>query len=93
MGHFLSFEPFDRAQLRSELAAYADDPRVSDVRVLGAIGVVETLETVDVAAAQSRFVDAGVWIRPFGRLVYVMPPYTIGAEDLSRLTAAIELAL
>ena len=49
--------------------------------------------TRDVAAAQARFVDAGVWIRPFGRLVYVMPPYTIEAEDLARLTAAIELAL
>ncbi|MFW2404359.1 MAG: adenosylmethionine--8-amino-7-oxononanoate transaminase [Gammaproteobacteria bacterium] len=81
------------SQLRSELAAYADDPRVSDVRVLGAIGVVETCDPVDVAAAQARFVDAGVWIRPFGRLVYVMPPYTIEAEDLTRLTAAIELAL
>jgi len=80
-------------QLRAELAAYADDPRVRDVRVLGAIGVVEMRDSVDVAAAQARFVDAGVWIRPFGRLVYVMPPYTIGAADLSRLTAAIELAL
>jgi adenosylmethionine-8-amino-7-oxononanoate aminotransferase len=48
---------------------------------------------VNVAEAQQRFVDAGVWIRPFGSLVYLMPPYVIEAEDLSRLTGAIELAL
>jgi adenosylmethionine-8-amino-7-oxononanoate aminotransferase len=48
---------------------------------------------VDVAAAQRRFVERGVWIRPFGRLVYVMPPYVIAAHELSELTAAIrELA-
>jgi len=80
-------------QLRRELAGYAAHPAVRDVRVLGAIGVVETHAPVDVAAAQQRFVDAGVWIRPFGNLVYLMPPYTIGTEDLSRLTAALALAL
>ena len=63
------------------------------MRVLGAIGVVETREPVDVATVQQRFVDAGVWIRPFGELVYLMPPYVIEADDLSRLTAAIRLAL
>lgn len=81
------------AQLRDELSAYANHPNVRDVRVLGAIGVVETCEPVNVAEAQQRFVDAGVWIRPFGSLVYLMPPYVIEAEDLSRLTGAIELAL
>jgi len=80
-------------QLRRELAGYAAHPAVRDVRVLGAIGVVETHAPVDVAAAQQRFVDAGVWIRPFGNLVYLMPPYTIGTDDLSRLTAALALAL
>lgn len=80
------------AQLSAELARYRDHPAVADVRVLGAIGVVELHEAVDVAAVQQRFVEAGVWIRPFGRLVYLMPPYVIGASDLSELTAAIALA-
>lgn len=81
------------AQLRTELATYARHPAVADVRVLGAIGVVETRAPVDVAAAQRCFVEAGVWIRPFGRLIYLMPPYVVEAADLSRLTAAIGLAL
>ena len=81
------------SQLHDELSQYKDHPEVSDVRVLGAIGVVETREPVDVEVAQRRFVEAGVWIRPFGTRVYLMPPYTIDAEDLSALTAAIELSL
>jgi len=81
------------SQLRDELSKYVDHPGVADVRTLGAIGVVETREPVDVAVAQRRFVEAGVWIRPFGTHIYLMPPFTIGSEDLSSLTAAIELAL
>ena len=81
------------SQLHNELSQYKDHPAVSDVRVLGAIGVVETRELVDVEVAQRRFVEAGVWIRPFGTRVYLMPPYTIAAADLSALTAAIRLVL
>lgn len=62
---------------------------VSDVRVLGGIGVVELVNPVDMKTFQPLFVDAGVWVRPFGRLVYLMPPYIISKEDLDTLTGAI----
>ena len=81
------------SQMRAELGAYAAHPAVANVRVLGAIGVVETHEPIDVAWAQARFVEAGVWIRPFGRLAYLMPPFVIEPGDLSQLTAAIGLVL
>ena len=62
---------------------------VKDVRVLGAIGVVELHKPVDMKTIQPMFVDAGVWVRPFGKLVYLMPPYIINDSDLGRLTAAV----
>jgi len=64
-------------------------PAVADVRVLGAIGVVELTEPVDMERVMPAFVDRGIWIRPFGRLVYTMPPYVIGEADLRRLTDGI----
>lgn len=77
------------AQLQSELQPLDRAAAVADVRVLGAIGVVEMHEPVNMRSAQSFFVEQGVWIRPFGRLVYLMPPFVVGTADLSRLTGAI----
>lgn len=65
-------------------------PGVADVRVLGGIGVVETETPVSTEALHSAFVERGVWIRPFNRLIYLMPPYVSPAEDIQRLCAAIE---
>ena len=79
--------------LRAGLAPCADLPSVADVRVLGAIGVVELREPVDMQAIQPAFVEAGVWVRPFGRLVYLMPPFVIGDDDLARLCAAVVAVL
>jgi adenosylmethionine-8-amino-7-oxononanoate aminotransferase len=62
---------------------------VADVRVLGAIGVVELTTAVDMKAITGQFIDAGVWVRPFGKLVYLMPPYIIDRQDLGALTAAV----
>jgi adenosylmethionine-8-amino-7-oxononanoate aminotransferase len=71
------------------LAPCAGMAGVKDVRVLGAIGVVELEKPVDMGLIQKRFVDRGVWVRPFGRLVYLMPPFMIGDDELARLTTAV----
>ncbi len=77
------------AQLEEQLAPCKDYNSVADVRVLGAIGVVEMKDFVDVATLQKRFVEAGVWVRPFAKLVYIMPAYSIEPADLCSLTAAV----
>lgn len=77
------------SQLAAELSRYADHPIVRDVRVLGAIGVVQSKEPVPVAGLQRVFVEDGVWIRPFNDLIYLMPPYVIDQDDLRRLTHAL----
>ena len=75
--------------LQQGLAACKELEQVVDVRVLGAIGVVETRLPVDMKTIVPAFVDAGVWVRPFGRLVYLMPPYIISDEQLVTLTSAL----
>ena len=77
------------SQMKEYLAPCRDMPQVADVRVLGAIGVVELKNPVDMDRVQPIFVEKGVWIRPFGRLLYIMPPYVISSDDLSCLTRAI----
>jgi adenosylmethionine-8-amino-7-oxononanoate aminotransferase len=75
--------------LNSGLAACAEFPQVQEVRVLGAIGVVELKQPVDMKTIQPAFVAQGVWVRPFGKLVYLMPPFIISEQDLSILTDAV----
>jgi len=77
------------AQMQRELEPCRGLPGVNDVRVLGAVGVVELDRPVDMRVVPGEFVRRGVWVRPFGCLVYIMPPYIMAPDDLSQVTRAI----
>lgn len=76
-------------QMKAELAPARNLPGVADVRVLGAIGVIEMDERVDPSIAHGLAAETGVWLRPFARNIYCMPPYVISPDELSRVTSAM----
>jgi adenosylmethionine-8-amino-7-oxononanoate aminotransferase len=76
--------------LEADLSPCIDFDSVKDVRVLGAIGVIELHTVVDMKSITERFVEAGVWVRPFGKLVYLMPPFIIEDDDLHFLCKAVK---
>lgn len=77
------------AGLEQGLRPAAAAPGVRDVRVLGAIGVIEMERPVDIGRVSHVYMDQGVWLRPFGRLIYTMPPFVAGAEDIQKITKAM----
>ena len=79
--------------LKEQLLPLKQHSRVKSTRVLGGIGVVEATQNVDMAVIQKRFVELGVWIRPFGKLIYIMPPFVSKTEELMLLINAISNVL
>jgi len=75
--------------VEAEPAEGPEDLLLRRCLVAGAIGVVELEERVDMSVVQPAFVEEGVWVRPFGRLVYLMPPFIIEQDDVEALTAAV----
>jgi adenosylmethionine-8-amino-7-oxononanoate aminotransferase len=76
-------------QLKQLLSPCAELPQVAEVRCLGAIGVIEMQQAVEMASIMRQFVDAGIWVRPFGKLVYLMPAYVISTQQLEQLCIAL----
>lgn len=81
------------AQLRTELEPCRSTEGVKDVRVKGAVGAVELEELDDAEALKAHFAEAGIWLRPFGNIIYLTPSFTIESADLSQLTSAIVTVL
>jgi len=76
-------------ELKNGLLPLKENDSVEDVRVLGAIGVVEMKELIDVKKTQSRLIENGVWLRPFGKLLYTMPPFVSSSSDIHKIISAI----
>jgi adenosylmethionine-8-amino-7-oxononanoate aminotransferase len=81
------------AQLAAQLAPCTNLIGVAEVRVKGAIGAVELSGSVDLEGLRRRFAELGVWVRPFGKVVYLMPPFVIAPNELAMLTAAVRQVL
>jgi adenosylmethionine-8-amino-7-oxononanoate aminotransferase len=79
--------------LNKQLNPFLTNPRVKDIRVLGSIGAIECHQNVNVAQIQKRFVELGVWIRPFGKLIYIIPPLIITTDQISMLVDAMATVL
>ena len=80
-------------QLQRGLTGLAEEPGVADVRVLGAVGVVEMEREVNMAAATAAAVEQGVWLRPFGRLIYIMPPFISTADEVTLMCRGVRAAV
>ena len=81
------------AVLHSELSTLRQHEKVADVRILGAIGVVELTEEMDMETVQNLLIENGVWLRPYGKLLYTMPPFIINKQELLLITKAIKVVI
>jgi adenosylmethionine-8-amino-7-oxononanoate aminotransferase len=77
-------------RLSERLLPLNELPAVREARVFGAIGVLEMNQQLDVAQVQTRLIERGVWLRPFGKLLYTMPPYVISDDELVQVTGAMQ---
>ena len=76
--------------LNSELLPLNSSESVKNVRVIGAIGVVELISNINMERTQNRLIELGVWLRPYGKLLYTMPPFVINDDELFKITNAIK---